>query len=144
MTAAQLRYVLDTDAVTYHQLGRSEIIARLAQLDPHQVATTIVTLEEQIQGRLAVIRRQRDIGGLTRSYQAFQMTHSYFCRIPVLPFDERAFAIYQELLQQQLRIGTQDLRIAAITLAHSAILVTRNRRHFDRVPVLLVEEWASM
>ena len=143
MTVARPRYVLDTDIVTHHQLGRSEIVARLAQLAPQQVATTIVTLEEQIQGRLAVIRRQRDLGGLTRSYQAFHATHTYFCRVPVLHFDERAFALYHDLLGQKLRIGTQDLRIAAIALAHDAILVTRNRRHFDQVPGLIIEEWIS-
>lgn len=36
-----------------------------------------------------------------------------------------------------------DLKIAAITLAQDALLVSRNLRDFSRVPDLRVEDWAS-
>src|SRR2546421_1930768 len=114
MSADAVRFVLDTDIVTYHQFGRPAIVARLAQVDPRHVATTVVTLEEQLQGRLASIRRQRDSQGLPRDYQLLQATNAYFCQVPVLPFDEAALTVYRELLGRRLRIGTQDLRIAAI------------------------------
>ena len=35
-----------------------------------------------------------------------------------------------------------DLRIAAITLENSGVLVTRNLRDFQRIPNLVVEDWA--
>jgi tRNA(fMet)-specific endonuclease VapC len=46
---------------------------------------------------------------------------------------------FHQLHQQRLRIGTQDLRIAAIALANGCILITRNRRDFERAPGLGIE-----
>ncbi len=68
-------------------------------------------------------------------------TLDYFCRVRLLDFDQPANAHYEALRRQKIRIGTQDLRIAAIVLAASAILVTRNRRDFSQVPGLEIKDW---
>ena len=49
----------------------------------------------------------------------------------------------QELKGQQLRVGTMDLKIAAIVLANSAVLLSRTLVDFRRVPNLKVEDWIS-
>jgi tRNA(fMet)-specific endonuclease VapC len=59
----------------------------------------------------------------------------------ILSYDVRAHAIFQSLQAQKIRIGTQDLKIAAIALANDAVLLTRNRRDFEKVPNLLIEDW---
>jgi tRNA(fMet)-specific endonuclease VapC len=43
----------------------------------------------------------------------------------------------------KLGVRTNDLRIAAIALGNSAIVVTRNRVDFERVPGLQVENWSD-
>jgi tRNA(fMet)-specific endonuclease VapC len=58
-----------------------------------------------------------------------------------LPFDETAANIFDELRAQKIRIGTNDLAIAAITLSVSGILITRNIVDFQRVPNLSLEDW---
>jgi len=47
-----------------------------------------------------------------------------------------------ELLKQKIRIGTQDLRIAAIALSLNGIVVTRNLKDFEKVPNLKILDWS--
>ncbi len=41
----------------------------------------------------------------------------------------------------KLRIGTMDLRIAAIAIAQDALLLSKNLTDFRTVPGLSVEDW---
>lgn len=43
--------------------------------------------------------------------------------------------------QRKIRIGTQDLKIAAIPLANDALLQSANLRDFERVPELSLKNW---
>lgn len=49
-------------------------------------------------------------------------------KLPVVYFDDKAATMYEKLLLQKLRIGTQDLLIASIALSQNAVLLTRNDR----------------
>jgi tRNA(fMet)-specific endonuclease VapC len=42
-----------------------------------------------------------------------------------------------------LMIGTMDLRIASIVLAHDATLLSANLSDFRRVPGLKAEDWSA-
>jgi tRNA(fMet)-specific endonuclease VapC len=64
-----------------------------------------------------------------------------FSTINLLDFTSDASIIYDELVGQKIRIGTHNLRIAAIALAAKGIMVTRNRRDFEKVPMLQLEDW---
>lgn len=65
----------------------------------------------------------------------------YINKITLLDFEQLAHDCYKELIRQKVRIGTRDLRIAAITLSRNAILVTRNNKDFSKVPNLRIEDW---
>jgi len=134
-------YVLDTDSVTFQQAGREPILRRLAAAPSDAVYTTVITLREQLRGRLADVDRAIEGPALERAYERLQATLRYFSRINVLPFTAAATARLTELRARKLRIGTQDLRVAAIALSVNAILVTSNRRDFDQVPGLVIEDW---
>ena len=59
----------------------------------------------------------------------------------VLPWDENAAMTFMQLSQHRSGVGTMDLKIASITLANDATLLSRNLRDFQRVPNLKVEDW---
>ena len=134
-------YILDTDTISGQQAHRPTILRRLASVPPTQVFTTVITLREQIRGRLAVIDRMEEDAALIQAYTQLQATVDYFKQVNVLPFTGAALAQLQQLCQQKVRIGTQDLRIAAIVLSVGGILVTSNRRDFAKVPGLLIDDW---
>ncbi len=64
-----------------------------------------------------------------------------FVTMPVLPFDTAAAVVFGGLQAQRIRVGTMDLRIAAIALSRGLVVLTRNVRDFGRVPGLLTEDW---
>ena len=63
-------------------------------------------------------------------------------RTAVVPFDAAAETHFQDLLSRRLRVGTQDLKIAAVAASLGAVLVTRNHRDFGQIPDLLIEDWS--
>ena len=137
-----IRYVLDTDIVTYQQLGRAAVVQQLRQANLAEVATTVITMYEQLRGRLAEVNRNQTLTDIQVAFHRLQMTQAYFCSARLLPFDDKAAQVYQALTNQKHRIGAQDLKIAAIVLANRAILVTANRRHFDQISDLTIEDWS--
>jgi tRNA(fMet)-specific endonuclease VapC len=138
-------WVLDTDHLSLLERGNPKIQGRLRQVDTSSVAITIVTAEEKVKGRLAAIN---SLSGLERvdrlavAYQALQSTIEDLQSLPILPFTDLARDRYRELLEQKIRVGSHDLRIAAITLSVDGVLVTRNRRDFERVAGLQIADWS--
>jgi tRNA(fMet)-specific endonuclease VapC len=129
--------------VTFQQAGREPILRRLAAVPAEAVYTTVITLREQMRGRLANLDRAQEGPALVRAYEQLQATLLYFCRVNVLPFTAAAAVSLADLRKQKVRISTQDLRIAAIVLSVNGILVTSNRRDFDQVPGLIIEDWSQ-
>ncbi len=59
----------------------------------------------------------------------------------VLPWDHDAADCFDSLKSFRQQVGTQDLKIACICLAHDATLLTRNLTDFNPVPGLRIENW---
>jgi tRNA(fMet)-specific endonuclease VapC len=133
-------YILDTDTVTFQQAGREPVLRRLAAVPADAVYTTVITLREQMRGRLANVDRAPEGPALVRAYEQMQATLLYFCRVNNLPFTTAAALRLADLRDQKVRLGTQDLRVAAIVLSVNGILVTSNRRDFEQVPGLIIED----
>jgi tRNA(fMet)-specific endonuclease VapC len=134
-------WVLDTDHVSLFQTGHPSVTQKIQSIWPNDIAVTIITLEEQMYGRLNKIRKAKSIDELAPAYLSLNRTVVYFQTINVLDFDQRAAICYREIVAQKIRVGTQDLKIAAIALSREAIVVTRNSRDFSKVPGLQITDW---
>jgi tRNA(fMet)-specific endonuclease VapC len=137
-------YVLDTDIVSFAFQRHPTVLQRLQRLpDDDLVVTTIITFGEDLGGWLPACRRAPDGAVRARAYARLQRGLDFYRRWVCLPFDEAAAAIFDQLRTQKLRVGTNDLAIAAITLAVSGILVTRNTVDFQHIPGLVLEDWTQ-
>ena len=135
-------WILDTDHISLYQRGDLNVINRLSSANPKNLAVTVISLEEQMYGRLSEIKKATSAISLITAYSRLEITLDYFKSVQVLPFYQNAHTSFEGLIRQKLRVGTQDLRIAAIALSVNGIVVTRNQKDFGKVPNLQVENWA--
>jgi tRNA(fMet)-specific endonuclease VapC len=139
-------YLLDTDMMTLLERdgsGAHHLRARLAMVPLGELATTVVSYEEQTRGWLALMARARSEEDRIAAYARLKRHLEIYCKVQVVDYDDRASAELALLRQARVRGGTNDLRIAAIALANDATLLTRNTSDFDRVPALRVEDWTG-
>jgi len=86
------------------------------------------------------LTKRKNSVGLIRGYELLERLPRDYLTFSLLPFDPPSAAIYDQFVGQSLRIGTMDLRLAAIALSRNLIVLTRNLRDFSRVPGLSIED----
>ncbi len=132
----------DTDVLS--DLSVPSVATRVAAIPVDQQYVPIVVAEELIRGQLATIRAAQTGSGprsLERAYAYLQETLIALRGFQLLPYTATADSLFRIWRASKMRIGTRDLRIAAICLAHGAKLVTRNARDYAQVPSLNLEVW---
>lgn len=135
-------YVLDTSVVGFAQQRHPTYQKHVLSLpDETPIVTTIISVGEDLSGWLPACRRARNSSEHVVAYGRPQRGQEFYQRMTCLPFDDVAAKIFDQLNAQKIRIGTNDMAIAAITLSVNGILVTRNIVDFQRVPNLTLEDW---
>ena len=135
-------WILDTDTLSLFLHGESHVCLRVSSVPPDELAVTIITVEEVLTGWYAEVRRARRDDQLVRAYAALQQSIEFFRFANILPFDQDAVRRFHELRRQHRRIGTNDLRIAAIAMERLGVVVTRNQEDFGLVEGLVAEDWS--
>jgi tRNA(fMet)-specific endonuclease VapC len=137
--------LLDTNHLTvlkYPEDARHEgLLAKLETSTDQHFAIPVIVVEEQLRGWLAVIHGATKADKLIGAYSRLASLIRFLSSWEIADFDEEAAAHADRLRSNGVRIGTMDLRIAAIALARDATLVTANLNDFSRVPELKVENW---
>lgn len=136
-----LKWLFDTDHVSLHERGYPGLKNRLEVAPPGSIAVSVVTVEEMLRGRLALLARRSAGDTRVRAYDKFLESVRFFSSVQVVRFDLTCEEKFQELRAQGIRVGSQDLRIACTALVNDLVLVTRNTRDFAKIPRLSVEDW---
>jgi len=135
-------FVLDTDLLTLYCRGHAAVVRTEDARPATDLAITVMTVDEQqLAGWYTLTRRARLPEEIARAYANLGEAVVRLAGWRILPFTEPAIARVAQLRARRLNVGLMDLRIAAIALESGAVVVTRNRRDFDRIPELSVEDW---
>jgi tRNA(fMet)-specific endonuclease VapC len=136
--------LLDTDHVTVLKMPpgdrRTRLVERMTR-HADAVFVPVIVVEETMRGWMAALAKERDALRQVFAYRELGSLFSFFVGFEIVPFDEAAAHQFRQLQSRRVRIGTMDLKIAAIALSRNAIVLTSNRRDFEQVPGLRFENW---
>lgn len=135
---------IDTDIASDLYLGDANVIQRLRAYPRTEIALPIIVVEEILRGRLSYIRKHqasRDADKLAHSYRMLQLSTLFFQGSTLLQYSPLAEQYVRNWCQSKIRVGTQDMRIAAICIDLNCSLLTRNQRDFAQLPGLILETW---
>jgi tRNA(fMet)-specific endonuclease VapC len=136
------QFLFDTDHLTLHQYAHPQLKQRLASQPADAVAISAVTIAEAMRGRLTALSRHRRGPLQLQAYAKLVATVELINEFPIVGYDQASENHYHQLVALRLRVGTHDLKIAAVALANNLTLLTRNRRDFARIPGLVLTDWS--
>jgi tRNA(fMet)-specific endonuclease VapC len=136
------QYLLDTDHLTLYDHRHAALFPRVAAQPAGAVALSPVSAQEYLKGRLAALARHQSGPLQVQAYANLVATLQLLRQFPIVDFDAACEAQSQRLRALRLRVGSQDLRIAAVALTHGLVLLTRNRRDFAPIPGLQLDDWS--
>ena len=131
-----MRYLLDTNVCVRYLNGDSLAIRRKLQtIDLADIAICSIVKLELFYGAMRSNNPNETWARTRRFIEVFVS----------LPFDDIAALIAGRIRAQLANLGTpigsNDLLIVAIAIAHNLTLVTHNTNEFNRVEGLQIEDW---
>jgi tRNA(fMet)-specific endonuclease VapC len=125
-----MKYLVDSDWVVDYLAGKQQAVSLLTSVWPDGIAISLITLGEIYEG----IYYGRDP---QRSEAVFRQ---FLRSVDILPLHrsimQRFARIRGDLRQRGQLIGDPDILIATTALYYDLILLTRNKKHYQRIPLL--------
>ena len=119
--------LLDTDRASVLKMPggdrRDRLVGRITLLDPKTVSIPVIAAEEMMRGWLAAVAKERDARRQVFAYRELASMFCFFAGFEIVTFDDAAVERFEQLIASKIRIGTMDLKIAAIALAQNALLL---------------------
>jgi len=133
-------YLFDTDTLSniLKKYPSPLLLQKLENLPLDFQHTTSINVSEIYYGA----HRSQNRKKILKAYEDL-----VFPNLNILPFDTESGKVCGKLKARLEKKGLSksepDLRIAAIAIQHSMVLVTGNIKHFKDIPGLVVEDWIS-
>lgn len=132
-----LKYMLDTNICIFTIKNRPQEVREAFKRHHGQMCISTITLMELIYGAEKSTNPEGNLADV----------EGFAARLEVLKYDQDAAAHTGQLRAELARlgkpIGPYDQMIAGHARSHGLIVVTNNRREFDRVPGLRIEDWVA-
>jgi tRNA(fMet)-specific endonuclease VapC len=137
-------YLLDTDILSLLQQKNVAVTDAVgaARRGGHELALSIVTVEEQTGGWLNALRGAKSPERHVVASRSFAAAVSLWGEFRIVPETVTSLDTLKQLLRAKLNVRKNDLRIASVALDLGAKLVTHNLVDFRRVANLSIEDWA--
>jgi len=138
-------HLLDTDTLTHLHAGQQNVVKQLMAVDDPDVGITIITKVEVLRGRIDYLLKAETGVELLKAQELLFRTEELLNQLLVVPISQAASEQFDRLraTPKLRKIGRADLLIASIALANRATLVTRNLRHFKKIPGIRVVNWVD-
>lgn len=132
--------LIDTSILIAYERGQIDVAARVTGREGEEAFLSVISASELLHG----VQRANDPAIRTRRSAFVEAVLSRFSVVEIDLEVARSHAVLWSHLQQNGEmIGVNDSWIAATCIARDLALVTANRREFDRVSGLRVENWLS-
>ncbi len=137
--------LLDSDTLSHLWANHPLVVQRLADCADTEIGITSITKCEVLRTRCENLLKAGQTAEVLTAQRRLDRSERLLRELMVVPFDEAAAKALERLekVKKLKAIGRADLLISSIALASAATLVTRNLKHFRRVPDLQLENWVD-
>lgn len=126
-----LKYLVETDWAVNYLRKEEHTVRKLQEFQKEGIGLSIISLAELYSG----VYRSKN------PHKAEMVLNDFLAGVTLLPVDKETARIfgekYAELSRDGILIGDFDLLIASTCLRYELILLTNNRRHFERIKDIL-------
>lgn len=127
-------YCLDTDILIHHNRGDKDIVKKVVE-NSGNLSTTYMNVCELFRGA--------ELSGNPEKHR--KIVEDTISSLAILDFSVECARIYsrdyKNLREKGKIIEDFDILISAVAKSCNATLVTRNKKHFENIENLQIEEW---
>lgn len=133
-----MKYMLDTNICIYIINNRSlDLVRKFRQIENGEISVSVIVAAELAYG----VAKSRSYEKNKDTLELFLSSLSVEAMTDAVMWQYAGLRCHLE--RAGTLIGENDQWIAAHALATKSVLVTNNRKEFDRVPGLAMENWVT-